>query len=234
MSVALAVNQQRWSKGAPCMPTVVESSSVETRAAQRDEDLGASQRNSDGWEEDRALVAAILGGSEAHFVQLYEAYAPRLLAFATSRLHDAAEAEDVVQEVFAAASRSLPSFAGESSLLSWLFGITRHKLHRRFRKPRPFLEALDGELGSRVEAFGPSVDREVEARRVLSQCSHLLETELTPLQRRIFHLKHFRRQSIHSIAIVLGKSEDAIKANLYRIRRSILQVAPDLEALLEA
>ena len=69
---------------------------------------------------------------------------------------------------------------------------------------------------------------------MLAQCEEIIETRLTPLQRRIFHLKHLRRQSIRSIAQALGKSEDAIKANLYRMRRSIAQAAPGLEQLLQA
>ena len=62
----------------------------------------------------------------------------------------------------------------------------------------------------------------------------VIENDLTPLQRRIFHLKHLRRQSIRNIALALGKSEDAIKANLYRMRRAISQSTPGLESLLDA
>ena len=56
-------------------------------------------------------------------------------------------------------------------------------------------------------------DQSVEARRMLGRCEEIIEYELTPLQRRIFHLKHLRRQPIRSIAEALGKSEDAVKAN---------------------
>jgi DNA-directed RNA polymerase specialized sigma24 family protein len=68
---------------------------------------------------------------------------------------------------------------------------------------------------------------------MLTHCEEMIASELTPLQRRIFHLKHFRRQSIRSIAVALGKSEDAVKANLYRMRLSLLQEAPELESLLQ-
>jgi DNA-directed RNA polymerase specialized sigma24 family protein len=62
----------------------------------------------------------------------------------------------------------------------------------------------------------------------------VIEEDLTPLQRRIFQLKHLRRQSIRSIAGALGKSEDAIKANLYRMRISISESTPGLEVVLGA
>ena len=68
---------------------------------------------------------------------------------------------------------------------------------------------------------------------MLGQCEAVIEHRLTPLQRRIFHLKHLRRQSIRTIAGTLGKSEDAIKANLYRMRRALAAGAPGLETLLQ-
>ncbi|MFQ5515767.1 MAG: hypothetical protein ACE5FG_15265, partial [Myxococcota bacterium] len=72
----------------------------------------------------------------------------------------------------------------------------------------------------------------VDARRVLDRCEEVVENDLTPLQRRIFHLKHLRRQPIRAIAVALGKSDDAIKANLYRMRRSIADRVPGLDTLL--
>jgi len=177
-------------------------------------------------------VAAILGGSRPHFDQLYQAYFPRVFRFAVKRLRDPAEAEDVTQEVFVTVFQALHSYAGNSSLLVWIFGITRNKVNRRFRGVRPRFETIDGEAHDIAGREAPT-DRAVDARRMLARCEDVIETQLTPLQRRIFHLKNLRRQSIRSIAQALGKSEDAIKANLYRMRRAIAQAAPGLENILQ-
>ena len=177
------------------------------------------------------LSRAILSGSREHFDLLYSSYFPRVYRFALKRLNDHGEAEDVTQEVFLTVFQALPSFAGESSLLVWIFGITRNKVNRRFRRPRPRLESLDDSSSGLSANQAPS-DETVDARRVLDRCERVIEHQLTPLQRRIFHLKHLRRQSIRTIARALGKSEDAIKANLYRMRRSLLQEAPGLDSLL--
>jgi RNA polymerase sigma-70 factor (ECF subfamily) len=185
------------------------------------------------WASDAELVREILGGSRAHFDLLYEAYFPRVFRFAVKRLRDAGEAEDVTQEVFVTVFRRLHTWAGDSSLLVWIFGITRNKVNRRFRGKRPRLESLDGDSALAVAGSLPSADRAVDARRLLAQCEEVIEHGLTPLQRRIFHLKHLRRQSIRSIAGALGKSEDAIKANLYRMRRALAAGAPGLENLLQ-
>ncbi len=185
------------------------------------------------WEDDQELVRQILAGNRAHFDMLYDAYFPRVFRFALKRLRDPGEAEDVTQEVFITVFRALRTFQGDSSLLVWIFGITRNKVNRRFRRPRPRLESIEGDA---LEIAGEqaATDHTVDARRILDRCQHAIENQLTPLQRRIFHLKHLRRQSIRTIAGSLGKSEDAIKANLYRMRRAIAAAAPGLEQLLES
>ena len=184
------------------------------------------------WSSDRELVDAILSGSGEHFDLLYETYFPRVFRFALKRLRDVGEAEDVTQEVFLTLMSALASYQGQSSLLVWIFGITRNKVNRRFRRPKPRLEPLEEGSALDVAGGGPPTDEMVDARRILRRAERVIETELTPLQRRIFHLKHLRRQPIRAIALALGKSEDAVKANLYRMRRAIADGTPGLEALL--
>lgn len=183
-------------------------------------------------ERDRILVARILEGSREHFDELYESYFRRVYRFALKRLGDPAEAEDVTQEVFETIFRVLPSYRGDSSLLVWIFGITRNKVNRRFRGARPRLESLDDVGPDGFASEQAPTDAAVDARRMLDRCDEVVSHRLTPLQRRIFHLKHLRRQPIRAIAETLGKSEDAVKANLYRMRRVLADGAPGLEGLL--
>jgi RNA polymerase sigma factor (sigma-70 family) len=186
------------------------------------------------WASDRELVDQILSGSREHFDLLYESYFPRVYRFALKRLGDPGDAEDVTQDVFMTLLDALPSYQGQSALLVWIFGITRNKVNRRFRRPRPRLDPL--EEGGVLDVAGREAptDETVDARRILGRCEQIIEQELTPLQRRIFHLKHLRRQPIRAIARALGKSEDAVKANLYRMRRALADGTPGLETLLSS
>ncbi len=192
--------------------------------------LESSEKKS--WSSDRELVDEILGGNLEQFDLLYETYFPRVYRFALKRLRDPGEAEDVTQEVFIILLKALPSYQGQSSLLVWIFGITRNTVNRRFRKARPILQSL--ETGSALNVAGPEApaDERTDARRMLVRCDDIIQNDLTPLQRRIFHLKHLRRLSIRAIAQALGKSEDAIKANLYRMRRVLADGTPGLDPLI--
>lgn len=212
--------------------STAEAAKSKKRKESRPQELHGSSEKEKSWASDRELVDEILGGNLEPFNLLYEAYFPRVFRFAMKRLGDAGEAEDVTQEVFIILLKALPSFQGQSSLLVWIFGITRNTVNRRFRKVRPILQPL--ESGSALDVAGPEApaDERADARRMLVRCDDIIENELTPLQRRIFHLKHLRRLSIRAIAEALDKSEDAIKANLYRMRRVLSDGTPGLEPLI--
>ncbi|HPG25784.1 MAG TPA: RNA polymerase sigma factor [Myxococcota bacterium] len=194
--------------------------------------IKTGNRTQKSWDSDKELVDQILSGSREHFDLLYEAYFTRVYRFALKRLGDPGEAEDVTQEVFMTLMTALASYKGESSLLVWIFGVTRNKVNRRFRRPRPRLEPLEEGGALDVQGFEAPTDEAVDARRLLGRCEEVITHDLTPLQRRIFHLKHLRQQPIRAIANALGKSEDAVKANLYRMRRAISAGTPGLDGLL--
>jgi RNA polymerase sigma-70 factor (ECF subfamily) len=181
---------------------------------------------------DGELVELILSGSHEHFDMLYNTYFPRVYSFARKRLNDRAEAEDVAQEVFMTLLSALPSYRGQSSLLVWIFGITRNKVNRRFRRQKPVLSAMDSDSVLDVEGSEPPMENAIEARRLLVRCEEIISQDLSETQRRIFFLKHLRRYSIRKIAQVLDKSEDAIKANLYRIRCAMSEELPGIQGLL--
>lgn len=63
-----------------------------------------------------------------------EEHGDYLFKFALTRLRDATQAEDMVQETFLAALKGGKSFAGRSAEKSWLAGILKHKVMDHFRK----------------------------------------------------------------------------------------------------
>jgi len=216
----------------PEIENKTNASSRAPRKTTRTSQNPKTSKTAKAWESDRELVDQILSGSREHFNLLYETYFPRVYRFALKRLRDPGEAEDVAQDVFITVMSALSSYQGQSSLLVWIFGITRNTVNRRFRKRRPRLEPLEDGGALDVAGREAPTDHCVEARRMLGRCEEIIEYELTPLQRRIFHLKHFRQQPIRAIAKVLGKSEDAVKANLYRMRRAIADGTQGLDDLL--
>jgi len=84
-------------------------------------------------ETDRLLLGEIRNGKGGAWARLIGQYEGRLLNFATTRLHQRADAEDVVQDTFVSFIKGLGNFRGEASLETYLFIILRNKIFDRYR-----------------------------------------------------------------------------------------------------
>ena len=75
---------------------------------------------------DQELLEGIQVQSEVHFAELYRRYFQRIYNFVYARMRNHAETEEVVQETFLAVFRSFENYRGQSSLLSWIYGIAKN------------------------------------------------------------------------------------------------------------
>jgi RNA polymerase sigma-70 factor (ECF subfamily) len=178
-----------------------------------------STHSSDARRADRALVDAVVAGEPGAFERLHDLYRTRIYAFAIKRLHDAAEADDVCQDVLVQIHRCIGSFEGRSSLLTWIFGITHHQICRRMRRRRLETYSLDAPEARELEAPHVPADRQIDAARVLDDCSEVLSQRVSDTQREVFRLHYGENCSTRDIAEELGKSRQAIKISLFRTRR---------------
>ena len=184
--------------------------------------------------EDQDIVQGILCGNEECFEALHERYRGRIYGFALKRLRDPAEAEDVAQEVFLQVYRSLASFQGRSTLLTWMFGIANNQVCRRFRRKSAPMVSIDDTAAIDLRSHDALPDRQVEAARVLRRCVEVVEAELSEPQRQIFYLKFAENRSTREVAQHLGKSNQAVKISLFRSRKTLSQHTRDLDAVLSA
>jgi len=170
---------------------------------------------------DLELVREVVAGASGSFDELHRLYRDRVFAFALRRLRDAAEAEDVCQDVFLQIFKSIESFEGRSSLLTWIFGITHHQICRRYRRRTPLMLSLDAPEAAEMCADDVPSDRLVDASRALESCGRVLEEKVTEAQREVFQLHYRRNCSTRDIAEQLGKSRQAVKISLFRTRRTL-------------
>ena len=173
---------------------------------------------------DDELIAGILAGDEESFGLFYDRYFPRVYHFVNQRLRNHADSEEVVQEVFINVVSSLESFRGESALSSWIFGVTRRTIARRFKRKRhptialPDSDAQDGQYGA-----GPTPLQSYECNERFEKITAAARDELSEEQREVFRLHHLEDRPISEIASRLNKSENSIKSHLYRTRKLLLR-----------
>lgn len=177
-------------------------------------------------------VRRVLAGDESAFSEIYDDYAPRVRGYILKRVSDFPEAEDLTQETFVQLYRSLASFEGRSSLLTWTFGIAHNVCSRHYRNCSRW---MIGAHNARILDDHPvdaTIERRIDAARLLERCDQKLEKSRRPAHREIFQLRYGRNQSIRSIAENVGKSSDAVKVSLRRSRTTLFETIPGLDLLL--
>jgi RNA polymerase sigma-70 factor (ECF subfamily) len=183
-----------------------------------------------GIADERAIVAAVLGGDQEAFRRLVERESGALIRACHRILGDHAEAEDAAQEAFVTAYRSLASWRGEGAFGAWLTRIGVRIALRKAGKRRT-VTWRDPALGSRAGSSDPA-DR--AADRAAMDAAPLTDpavlsmraeratevrtavTELPEPYREVVALRFFGEASLEEIARQTGRPLGTVKTHLHR------------------
>lgn len=150
----------------------------------------------------------------AEFVQLYSDPVYRYLRF---RLHPRIEAvDDLMQEVFLTAWKSLQRYAGDAPLRAWILGIARHKVQDHYRqvlRASPFPEDAE-------DLVEPRDSLELVAMHRQSQDNVLtVLASLSDDYRLVLLWRYWEQKSAAEIAEEIGRSTKAVERLLSRARQ---------------
>ncbi len=187
-----------------------------------------------GLRPDAQLIEGIRRANQADFALLYDRYFPRIYAFAYGRLRSHADTEEVVQETFMAVFRSIEAYRGQSSLLSWIYGIAKNTVNNHVRRSRAHdqrVERAELELVRSAHSLDACTPEEhLCLRRYQDAIQDRLAT-VADWHHEVFVLRHIENLPIGEIARRVARSNDAVRSSLYRIKRLLVEaVDPNLAA----
>ncbi|MGD0801231.1 MAG: sigma-70 family RNA polymerase sigma factor [Terracidiphilus sp.] len=153
--------------------------------------------------------------AEVDLTALVETHSRLLFRVAHSVLRSPAEAEDVVQEVFVRVIERRQSLQQIREMRVWLVRIAWNLALDRKRRIRP--EQIDQSFADSLVAAGmPADERLSEAQRMAAV---LREMERLPkAERHVLQLAAVEELGTQEIAELLGRSESAVRALLFRAR----------------
>ncbi|MEN6546713.1 MAG: sigma-70 family RNA polymerase sigma factor [Armatimonadia bacterium] len=176
------------------------------------------------------LVAGSRAGETVAFDQLVSLYKASISAFVAHRLCDPLEAEDIAQETFFRAYRSLPSFQGSCSFYTWLRciagNLTTDAMRRRQRLSGTL--SLDAPLefnGEEVERelAGPlyyQPEMEVETAELQREV-HRAVQDLTPKLRTVVVLYELQGLTYRQIAMEIGCPVGTVRSRMFNARNQL-------------
>jgi RNA polymerase sigma-70 factor (ECF subfamily) len=171
---------------------------------------------------DEVLMEQLVDGNREALAILFRRYARTVRAIAYRALHDASEADDLVQDVFILVHRDAKAFdSSKGSARVWILqishrrAISRHRyLSSRHFYSRIGLDDLASEPGD-PQAFVGQAGNPIAEMFGESDFKRVFD-ELSPNQRETLRLHFFDGYSLAEIATVLGQSRGNIKHHYFR------------------
>ena len=179
-------------------------------------------------EHDRLLVERCREGDTAAFDELVVRYMPRLYGMVYNMTASHEDTDDLLQDIFARAFRSIRRFRGDSSFYTWIYSIavnlTINFLKRRNRRRTMSLDDLDA-----------AIENDPAIRELTSSSDPVREAGLHELQRRLNdalqRLSEDHRTVVtlfdiqglpHAeISRILGVSEGTVRSRLHYAHRQL-------------
>ena len=185
------------------------------------------------------LIASILGGNTDLFHDLVRPYEHTVFAMAVGLLRNDQEAEDIAQETFLKALRSLHTWRAEAKFSTWLISIALNEVRGRLRRAQaiPFepLESTPSEtrrIAPELLRDWREVPSEALERREVWQLVQDAVTELPLIYREVFLLRDVEELSVNETAEALDITIASVKVRLHRARIMLQKrLAPQLMRL---
>jgi RNA polymerase sigma factor (sigma-70 family) len=171
-------------------------------------------------------LAVMAADRDRRIADAVERQGRRLLNFIRKRVPDAAEAEDILQDVFSELVEAYRMSEPIEQVGAWLFRVARNRITDLFRRRRP-LALSEGEDRLPSAEEGPEV---AYARRVMIEELEAALEELPPEQRDVFLAHEVEGHSFKELSAETGIPVNTL---LSRKRYAVLHLRRRLRALYE-
>jgi RNA polymerase sigma-70 factor (ECF subfamily) len=186
---------------------------------------------------DEALVRAAQRGDRPAFEQLVRQYDRAVLRLALHLTGSESDAQDIYQEAFLKAYRSLGAFRFECSFYTWIYRIVSnlcldHLRRRKLRKEeKPVVADPEGEEFDALAQVADgrasaNPERDLLRKELGGRIQRSLE-KLTPRERMVFELRHYHGLKLRTVGEMLSTTEETAKNALFRATQKMRAALAD-------
>lgn len=174
-------------------------------------------------------IEQILAGNSNSFSYVVERHKNKAynLAFRICGNHEVAE--EIAQDSFLKAYRSLKSFKMKSSFATWLYRIVYNSAisHVRIKKKRVL--SLEDFPADATDFIGNNTSEEEAEKEYMSSVVNFALQKITEEERGLISLYYYEEMSTEEISDVTGISKSNIKVKLFRARQKMLEIIEKVE-----
>lgn len=171
---------------------------------------------------DNELIPFVLKGDQLAYKVLVDRYQSFIFTLAFRLLKSREDAEEVAQDVFVKAYRSLSDFKGGSKFSTWLYAITHNTGITYLRKKKQKIQSLDDKTSfTQLENHESDLKaNQVEDKSRRAMVNRAIEM-LSPDDAQIITLFYKGDQSLQEIAAIICLDTNNVKVRLFRARQKL-------------
>jgi len=171
---------------------------------------------------DNEIITRVLRGEAALYSDLVKRYQHFVFTLVLRYTPNRQDAEEIAQDVFVKAYRSLADFRGESKFSTWLYAIVTTTCITFLRKKKLPVHSLDNEqvfemADNQNSGFKANQVEQKSKVQVLNEAIKLLSID----DARIITLFYQGEQSLEEIARIIGAEPNTVKVKLHRARQRL-------------
>jgi len=168
---------------------------------------------------DHIIIKQVLRGNQQAYETLVGRYQDYVFTVVLRILKKREVAEEVAQDVFVKAYRTLRSFKGNSKFSTWLYTIAYRSAIDEARKKKYPIDTLDGE--NSALQIADAYDQSPIAKTQQSNLKNVLQEQIQELKTEdaaVVTLHYLQEKSVKEVAEITGLSLSNVKVKLYRSR----------------
>ena len=168
---------------------------------------------------DNEIISKVLNGDKQAYAELVNRYQNYVFTLTLRMIKSREDAEEVAQDIFVKAYRSLADFRGASKFTTWLYTIVNTTCITFLRKKKLEIHSLDNENVFEMVDNQDSgmMANQVEQKSRAGMVNSAI-TLLGPDDAQIITLFYKSEQSLDEIAVILGVEPNTAKVCLHRAR----------------
>lgn len=179
-------------------------------------------------QQDSELIARTQAGDAAAFDELIVKYSPRLYGLVYNMTSNHEDTNDLLQDIWAKAFRSIKGFRGQSSFYTWIHSIgvnmTINFLKKRSRRHHMSLDDVDSGIQNDkefIELTATSTPvREADLGELQQRLNEALQ-KLSPDHRAVVTMFDIQGMPHAEIAKIMGVSEGTVRSRLFYAHRQL-------------
>lgn len=168
---------------------------------------------------DMDIISQVLKGDQQAYALLVERYQNYVFTIVLRYIKSREDAEEVAQDIFIKAYRSLADFKGTAKFSTWLYTITTTTCITFLRKKKLEIHSLDNE---KVFTTADNIDGGMSANQIEQKSKVQMVNEaiklLGPEDAEVITLFYKSEQTLEEIAHILGIEPNTVKVRLHRAR----------------